>query len=176
MIAHRVTIGFALLAFTAAAAPAAGRLPPAPSQPFSVQDLVRLERISEIAASPDGKRVVYTLRSTDMEADKGRTTVWLIDSGKRGFVARRLTDLAANSNCAEWSADGRFVYFLSNRSGTTQVWRVAAGGADARESRSMDAPGGDAVQITDLPLDVGSFRVSPTGNRILVSVDVFVDC
>ncbi len=41
----------------------------------------------------------------------------------------RLTDLAANSESAEWSADGRYIYFLSNRSGTSQVWRVAAGEA-----------------------------------------------
>src|SRR5580693_1858338 len=40
-----------------AAAPGADR-----SQPFSVQDMVRLDRLSEIAASPDGKRAAYTLR------------------------------------------------------------------------------------------------------------------
>jgi dipeptidyl aminopeptidase/acylaminoacyl peptidase len=147
------------------------------AQPLTVQDLVRLERVSELAVSPDGRRVVYTLRSTDMEANKGRTGIWLVDTGKRAAAAARLTDIAANSNSAEWSADGRHVYYLSNRSGSMQVWRVAAGGSERRgEIRSMDAPGADAVQITDLPLDVGSFRISPAGNRILVSVEVFLDC
>ncbi len=76
---------------------------------------------------------------------------------------------AANSNAAEWSADGRFVYFLSNRSGSTQVWRVTAGGTAPRsQARNLDAPGADALQVTNLPLDVGSFRVSPKGDRILV--------
>ncbi|MGC1524197.1 MAG: S9 family peptidase [Steroidobacteraceae bacterium] len=148
-------------AFTAAAA--AADLP----QPFTVQDLVRLERISEIAASPDGKRVAYTLRTTDMEANKGRTGIWLADTGKRAGPALRLTDLGANSSSAEWSADGRFIYFLSNRSGSTQVWRVSAGGG---------VPGADALQVTNLPLDVGTFRVSPTGDRIVVSVEVYLDC
>jgi dipeptidyl aminopeptidase/acylaminoacyl peptidase len=147
------------------------------SQPFTVQDLVRLERISEVAVAPDGKRVAYTLRSTDMEENKGRTGIWLVDTGRRAATPQRLTDIAANSNSAEWSADGRFVYFLSNRSGSSQVWRVAAGGTEGRgQTRNMDAPGADALQITDLPLDVGSFRVSPKGNRILVSVEVFLDC
>ena len=135
------------------------------SQPFSVQDLVRLERISEITASPEGSRIAYTLRSTDMEADKGRTTVWTVDTVKRGAPPVRLTDIAANSSSPEWSADGAFLYFLSNRSGTTQVWRVARGLA-----------GGDATQVTDLQLDVGSFRVSPKGDRILVSMQVYLDC
>src|SRR5580698_9979066 len=71
------------------------------SQPFSVQDMVRLDRVSEITASPDGKRVAYTLRTTDMEANKGRTAIWLLDTAKRAAEPQRLTDLAANSNSAE---------------------------------------------------------------------------
>ena len=165
MAAYRFSVALALLSLGAAATAAEH------TQPFTVQDLVRLERISEIAASPDGKRVAYTLRTTDMEANKGRTAIWLVDSGKRAAAALRLTDIAANSHAAQWSADGRFIYFLSNRSGSSQVWRVAAGlGARA------DAPGADALQVTQLPLDVGSFRVSPKGDRILVSVEVYLDC
>jgi dipeptidyl aminopeptidase/acylaminoacyl peptidase len=132
------------------------------SQPFSVQDLVRLERISDVAVAPDGRHVAYTLRTTDMEANKGRTGVWLLDTRKRTASALRLTDLAANSSSAEWSADGRFLYFLSNRGGSNQVWRIA--------------PGESPQQVTNLPLDVGSFRVAPKGNRLLVSLDVYRDC
>lgn len=165
MAAHHVLIAAVLLSFGAGADAA----------PFTVEDMVRLERIAEIAASPDGKRVAYTLRSTDMEANKGRTSIWLLDADKRAAAARRLTDLSANSNAAEWSADGRFIYFLSNRSGTVQVWRVAAD-APAGGVHNFDAPGVDALQITDLPLDVGSFRVSPKRDRLLVTVEVFLDC
>jgi dipeptidyl aminopeptidase/acylaminoacyl peptidase len=183
MIADRFAFVLALLAssaaFAAGAAGAAGAGGIATgggagdhSQPFTVQDLVRLERISEIAASPDGKHVAYTLRSTDMEANKGRTGIWLVDSTKRGADAQRLTDIAANSSSAEWSSDGRYLYFLSNRSGMNQVWRVSTGGKAPRG----EAPGADALQVTNLPLDVGSFRVSPKGDRILVSVDVYLDC
>jgi dipeptidyl aminopeptidase/acylaminoacyl peptidase len=165
MRAHRPTVLLALLAAGAAAPssiPASARAAPAePAPPFGVQDLVRLERISEAAVSPDGKHVAYTLRTTDMEVNKGRTGVWLIET-KRNAAAVRLTDLAANSNSAEWSADGRYIYYLSNRSGSTQVWRTA--------------PGAEATQITNLPLDVGSFRVSPKTDRVLVSVEVYIDC
>ena len=41
----------------------------------------------------------------------------------------RLTDLAANSSAPEWSGDGRFLYYLSNRSGSMQVWRLSPGNA-----------------------------------------------
>src|SRR6202161_3683779 len=101
---------FALVSLCLSAAAAAAPANPAAdhAQPFTVQDMVRLERISEIAASPDGKRVAYTLRTTDMEANKGRTGIWLVDTGKRAADALRLTDIAANSSVAQWSADGRF--------------------------------------------------------------------
>jgi len=178
MAADRLSVALLLLSLGLAATThaAAGGAAGAPSQPFSVQDLVRLDRISEIAVSPDGKRVAYTLRTTDMEANKGRTAVWLTETGRRG-VPRRLTDLAANSNAAEWSADGRFIYFLSDRSGTAQVWRVTPGPPGRRaDALTAEAPGADALQVTNLPLDVGSFRVSPKGDRILVSVEVYLDC
>ena len=138
MAADRYSVARALLILLAgatctAAGATAVETTPVPTaadrlQPFTVQDLVRLDRVSEIAASPDGKRAVYTLRSTEMEENRARTGIWLVDTGTRGAVPLRLTDIAANSSSAEWSGDGRFIYFLSNRSGTTQVWRVAAGG------------------------------------------------
>jgi dipeptidyl aminopeptidase/acylaminoacyl peptidase len=168
MVADRFSRALALVLFLLAAATAASAAGTAAERaPFTVQDLVSLDRISEVAASPDGKHVLYTLRTTDMDANKGRNAIWLADAAaKHGAVPRRLTDLVANSTAAEWSANGRFVYFLSNRSGSTQVWRVAAGGAAAA----------DPLQVTNLPLDVGSFRVSPKGDRILVTVEVFLDC
>jgi dipeptidyl aminopeptidase/acylaminoacyl peptidase len=152
------TVSLALMAgVSAASAPGTE-----PSLPFSVQDMVRMERISEVAAAPDGKRVVYTVRSTDMEANKGRTSLWLLNTGKRGATPLRVTDGGFNSSAAEWSKDGTFIYFLSNRGGSNQVWRLS--------------PGAEATQVTHLPLDVGSFRVSPKGDRVLVSLEVFLDC
>jgi dipeptidyl aminopeptidase/acylaminoacyl peptidase len=169
MSAERLCIALSLfwLGGTAAAA-----VPAEPSVPFSVQDLVRLERISEVAVAPDGKHVVYTQRTTDMEANKGRTGIWLLDTGKRGAAPLRLIDGANDGRSAQWSADGRFIYFLSNRGGSTQVWRVSSSGTGPKG----DTPVADATQVTRLPLDVGTFKVSPKDDRILVSLEVFLDC
>jgi len=169
MMIHRISglVGLAAIVLWSAAASDAGAAAAEPAQPLSVRDLVRLERISEPAVSPDGRSVAYTLRTTDMEANKGRTGIWLLDTRKRNASPTGLTDLGANASAAEWSADGRYVYYLSNRSGSNQVWR-----SDAARS---PAPG-DATQITHLPLDVGSFRVAPAADRLLLSLDVFIDC
>src|ERR1700722_13825454 len=177
MVADRLLV-VALLAVSVFPAPVfSGPVLPVPAaevaQPFTVQDLVRLERISEPAVAPDGKRIVYSLRTTDMETNKGRAALWLLDTRKRNAQPVRMTDIAANAGSAEWSADGNNLYYLSNRSGSNQVWRVAAGGDPSRHG---EVPRDDAVQVTHLPLDVGSFRVAPHGDRILVSLEVFIDC
>ena len=170
MFAQRLALALSLV-WTAAATAA-----PAPSQesalPFSVQDMVRMERISDIAVAPDGKHVAYTQRTTDLEANKGRTSIWMLDTGKRGATPLRLTDSGPNSNSPEWSKDGKFIYFLSNRSGTMQVWRISSVGTGPRG----DTPVPDSTQVTNLPLDVDSFHVSPRADRILVSAEVFLDC
>ena len=166
MRAHRWTATLALAAAAAASpwgTPASAHTAAAePAAPFGVRDLVRLARISQAAVSPDGKRVAYALRTTDMDANSGRTAIWTIETRKRDASPVRITDLEANSSSPEWSGDGRFLYYLSNRSGSMQVWRIT--------------PGGDPRQVTALPLDVGSFHVSPKSDRVFVTVEVFTDC
>jgi dipeptidyl aminopeptidase/acylaminoacyl peptidase len=133
---------------------------------FDVQDFLSLRRLSQPEASADGKLVTYTLRTDDLKANQGRTSIWLLETTKRGATPRQLTDDTTHDGSAAWSRDGQFIYFLSSRSGSAQVWRIAAS-----EPAKIAA-----VQITHLPLDVGSFRVAPTADRLLVSMEVFRDC
>jgi dipeptidyl aminopeptidase/acylaminoacyl peptidase len=168
MMAHRLCARVLLYAVAVAAVDSIAAAPAQDLQAFGVRDLVRLERISEVAVSRDGNRVAYSLRTTDMDANKARTAVWLLDTSHHDATAVRLTDIADSSGSAEWSADGNSLYYLSNRGGSNQVWR--------RDVRSGDVLRSEPQQVTSLPLDVSSFRVSPAGGRILVSVDAFVDC
>ncbi len=126
-------------------------------------DLNMLARLSEPQVSPDGRLVVYVQRDTDREANRGRTDLWLVDAGDARAKPRRLTQHSATDNHPRWSADGTAIYFLSSRAGSMQVWR-------------LPLAGGEAVQITDYPLDIGSFGLSPDGARIALSMDVFPDC
>jgi dipeptidyl aminopeptidase/acylaminoacyl peptidase len=130
-------------------------------RPFSPEDLVTLERLSDPQVSPDGRRVAYVLRSTDMENNRGRTKLWYLDlkSGR----SRQLTTHPAGVSNPRWSADGKSLYFLSSRSDLNQVWQLPLDGGEAR-------------QVTDLPLDAGILVLSPDGRHLAVSMEVFVDC
>jgi dipeptidyl aminopeptidase/acylaminoacyl peptidase len=134
-----------------------------PQQPFTVQDLMRLKRVSDPRVSPDGRRVAFVLRETDMAANRGVTDIWLLELGAREAEPRRLTRHAANDSSPRWAPDSRTLYFLSSRSDSSQVWRL-----------TLD--GGEAIQVTDYPLEVSSLKVSPAGNRIAIAMQVFADC
>lgn len=136
---------------------------PGERRPFSIDDLVRLARISEPALSPDGNTVVYTVRETDMAANRGRLDLWSLDLANREAQPQRLTTHPENDGSPQWSSDGLHIYFLSSRSGSQQVWRIPGGG-------------GDAEQVTELPIEVGSFRLGPDDSRLALSLQVFADC
>jgi dipeptidyl aminopeptidase/acylaminoacyl peptidase len=133
------------------------------SAPFTADDLVRLQRIADPQASPNGRYVVFVLRATDIAANHGQTHLWLIDRSERNPPARVFALAAANDSSPRWAPDSRAIYFLSTRSGTSQVWRLTLGG-------------GTAVQVTDYPLDVDTLKVSPAGDRIAMSMDVLPQC
>ncbi|SFU73092.1 S9 family peptidase [Pseudoduganella namucuonensis] len=148
-----------------AAALAASGVQPAHAAPrgFTVEDLVRMERVGSPALSPDASKVVYTVRSTNMDKNRGNTQLWMIDLRAAKPVPRRLTQADASSSDPEWSPTGDALYFLSARSGSSQVWR-------------LPLAGGEAARVTDLPLDVDNFRLSPQGDRLAFSLAVFRDC
>jgi dipeptidyl aminopeptidase/acylaminoacyl peptidase len=125
----------------------------------TVDDLLAMQRVSEPAVSPDGRWVAFTVRDTDLEANKGRHDVWLTAVDGSG-TARRLTTHEANDTSPAWTPDGAWIYFLSARGGSSQVWRIAVAG-------------GEAEAVTKLPLDVGGFKLFPDGKRLAVALEVW---
>ncbi len=132
------------------------------THPFNVDDLVTMNRISDPQVSADGAQVAYVLRSTDLEADRGRTDLWLANVSGDG-EPRQLTTHEASDWSPRWAPGGRSLYFLSTRSGSSQVWR-------------LPIDGGEASQITDLELDVGNLVLAPDGRHLAFNLEVFVDC
>lgn len=135
----------------------------ADSHPFSVEDLVRLKRLSEPALSPGESQIAFTLRETDLAADRGRTDIWLLDLKAANAQPVRVTSHPENDSGPQWSNDGRFIYFLSSRGGSQQVWR-------------LPLAGGEAQAVTQLPIDVTTFKLAPDLAHIAVTLDVYPDC
>lgn len=148
-----------VLALGLAAGPAVAAADP---RAFDVEDLVRMARVSDPQVSPDGRLVAYALRETDMEGDRGVTGIWVVPSD--GSAApQQLTDALSSDWHQRWAPDGESLYFLSNRAGTVQVW-------------NLPLRGGERRQVTDYPLPIRAFAVSPAGGALALAIDVFLDC
>src|SRR5579883_1753985 len=107
---------------------AAGGLPAAiPSAPgahaFTVDDMLGFDRIGDPTASPDGKLVAFTVTTPDLSANKMKSDIWV--AATDGSGARRLTSDPAADHGPRFAPDGKSVYFVSRRGGSSQVWRIA---------------------------------------------------
>ncbi len=128
--------------------------------PLTIHDMLAMQRVGDVAVSAGGTKLAFTVRTTDVAANTGRYDVWLVDAKEGG--PRRLTSNVANDTSPRFSRDDLSIYFLSSRSGSSQIW-------------SLSLMGGEPTQITDLPLDIDNFLVFPDGRRFLVSMEVYPD-
>ncbi|WP_158885991.1 S9 family peptidase [Rhodanobacter sp. L36] len=137
------------------------------AHPFNVRDLVMMDRVSDPQLSPDGRYAAYGLRSTDYAANKGVNAIVVLDL--HGGPPVKVIDKGSS---VRWSADGRSLYYVAPANGVAQLWRVDLGGQTGLNPAKHAA----AVQVTHSPLDVGGYKLSPDGKRVLLSYEVFTDC
>ncbi|HSN00509.1 MAG TPA: S9 family peptidase [Rudaea sp.] len=138
----------------------------AASHPFDVHDLVMMNRVSDPQLSPDGRHVAFSMRETDYAANKGVSGIWMLDLSAQNTKPARLTDKDISASSPRWSADGKSVYYLAQAKGDeyTRVWRMVA------------IPGAKPESETPWPADINTYRLSPDGTMLLLSIDVFEDC
>jgi dipeptidyl aminopeptidase/acylaminoacyl peptidase len=129
--------------------------------PISIRDLLALDRVGDIRVGPDGKRVVFTRRKTDLEQNRGRKDLWLVDLA--GGQPLQLTRNPENEDAPRWHPDGRTIFFLQKHAGSVQIFKTTV-------------DGGEPTQVTHFPVDVGSFTVSPDGKTLAFSAEVYPDC
>ena len=148
---------FLLAALTAALASLA--LAATDPHPFSVHDMLAMQRIGDPQVSPDGKLVVFTVRETDLEANRGRTDLWIgaVDGKSE---AKPLTRSEAGEWNPRWCVRNNEVHFLSTRSGSAQIWAI-------------DPRGGEARQLTESLLDIESFEHAPALGGFLMTAQIY---
>ncbi len=145
---------------------AVSSLPALAQTPRGLQprDLVALDRYSAPTLSSNGRVLVFAKRTVDLAANKSSTALWIENLVARDAAPpKRLTPEGWNVNTPVFSADGKTVYFLSAKSGSQQLYAIPSAG-------------GEPKQLTDLPVDVGGYKLSPDGKRVALALEAFVDC
>ena len=130
---------------------------------FTVQDMVRLDRYSSPTLSPGGRQLVFAKRSVNGDL-KASTSLWTRNLMTRDMrPPHQLTPEGWNVNSPAFSPDGETLYFLSGKSGSMQLY-------------AMPASGGAPVQVSDYPLDVDGYKLSPDGAQVALAFAVYPDC
>ncbi len=132
-----------------------------PDSLISAKDLLHLKQLGAPAISPDGTRVVYTVRSIEESAANPgeyayRIRIWMIPLDGIGGP-RQLTRGDGSASFPVWHPSGDRIAFVRFEKSVPQIWVLPLG------------PGGEAFRITDLPNGATHPRWSPDGTKLLFS-------
>jgi dipeptidyl aminopeptidase/acylaminoacyl peptidase len=125
---------------------------------FEVADVYRVQQVGAPALSPDGTRIAFQVRRTDLAADKSWCEIWLMNAD--GSEARRMTQGEHQDTSPQFTPDGGSILFTSTRSGASQV-------------HVMPIDGGEPRQLTRFPGGVSDPAQSPDGRWLAVSAEVY---
>jgi len=106
---------------------------------MTLVDLLNIPRTADPQITTDGRRITFTLATTDWPGNRRIPQVWQIQSDGKGL--KRLTSLEAGAANARWSPDGSMLAFISR--GQVQLMR-ADGGSPRQLSQHVTAVSGIA--------------------------------
>jgi dipeptidyl aminopeptidase/acylaminoacyl peptidase len=143
-----------LLAFAAAAFGAEKRA-------LVLDDLYRLKGLGDLALSPDGRSAAFTVTSYDFKKAKKTQAIWMV--GADGSGLRQVTGGEAIDSSPFFSPDGKTLGFVSDRSGSDQLYLLPLAGGEARK-------------LTDVSTGVSGPLWSPDGKSIVFASTVYPEC
>ena len=126
-------------------------------RPITFDDFEAVRGVNDPQPSPDGKFVLYAVRTTDVSANSRSSHTYVIPVG--GGSPRPFPAADVSATEARWSPDGKRVAYIEGG----QLW-VA------------DASGGTRKQLTDLNGGASGPVWSPNGDQIAFTSGVFPEC
>jgi dipeptidyl aminopeptidase/acylaminoacyl peptidase len=126
--------------------------------PFDAHALMQLARISDPQLSPDGRWVAFSVQTVDVEKNTKPKQIYIVPLA--GGMPRKIADSAERPR---WSPDSKKIAFVSDRTGSSQIWM-------------MDADGANPKQITNLSTEAGGVLYSHDGKNLVFTSEVFPEC
>lgn len=128
---------------------------------FTIDDLLKVRRVSDPQLSPKGDLVAFTITDVDKVANRSSTQIFLVPLS--GGEPRQLTNDANSSTTPRWSPDGEKLAFISARDGESQIWTI-------------DISSGTLKKITSISTGAGDPVWSPDGKWLAFASDIYPQC
>lgn len=110
-------------------------------------------RIGEVAVSPDGSQVAYTLTYYDIEQDRGNAEIYIMNSD--GTEVKQLTHTASSEWGIVWRPDGKKLGFCYADESGAQIYEMNPDGT--RRTKISNIEEGN----------IEGFKYSPDGSKIV---------
>jgi len=147
-----VQIVLSLLLLCACVVPAAAR-----DNRLEVKHWFDFEEVSDPQISPDGERVVYVRRYTDIMKDSRYSSLWMVNTD--GTRHRPITTGKFSDRSPRWSHDGTRIAFVSDREEGSKIF-----------VHFVDD--GQLVQVTNTPKSASAIAWSPDDTQIAFTIPV----
>jgi dipeptidyl aminopeptidase/acylaminoacyl peptidase len=120
---------------------------------WTPEQCLKIKNISSVVPSPDGNKVLYTVREAVMTDDRSEyvNQVWHCNADGSNHV--QLTKGDKNSSNPGWSPDGKWISFTSARDGKNNLY-------------VLPVSGGESEKLTDVKSGVGAYKWSNDGTMI----------
>ena len=114
-------------------------------------------RIGSVEVSPDQSKIVYSVSYFSVEENKSNSELIVMNTD--GTEKRQITQSSFRESSAKWMNDSKNIVFLSNESGSSQLWKINADGSGKK-------------QLTDYKGGINDFAFSPDESKLLFVADV----
>ena len=114
-------------------------------------------RVGNVEVSPDETKILYSVSYYSVEQNKSNSELFVMNTDGSG--KKQITKTANKEIAAKWMNDSKHIAFLSNESGSMQLW-------------TMKDDGTARTRLTDREGDISDFSFSPDERKVLLVADV----
>ena len=155
---------------------------PVAGDPWTAELTLRVKRVGAVQVSPDGQRVAFAVREAVMDDQRSHYLTHIHSARLDGGDARQLTRGDHSCDDPQWSPDGRWLAFVSDRplgalAGTATAGAAPGTGSAARSGPSerpsnkknvwvLPVDGGEAFPVTDARGGVNGYHWAPDGRSL----------